>query len=263
MTEGLKIAVVEDEKVHADVLICYLKAWLKENKVDFRIREFPNAAAFLFEWEQNQAWDALFFDIQMPGLNGIELARRIRKENRKVGLVFVTGLTDYLLEGYEVEALHYLIKPVDAAKTASCMERIIARRREQERQEAILTEARELVKGEKGSRVALRLVPEDIVYIEAAAHNTELHMREKCYVVREGINVWRKRLSEDAFCSCHRSYLVNLLHVARLEKESVILDDGRQIPLSRNNYREVNLAFIRFYSNRMTDNGLEGCGEEV
>lgn len=263
MTEGLKIAVVEDEKVHADILIRFLEAWLRENQVEFRIRQFPDAAAFLFEWEQDQAWDALFFDIQMPGLNGVELARRIREENRKVALVFVTGMTDYLLEGYEVEALHYLIKPVDAAKTASCMERIVTRYREQERREAILTEARELVDGEKNSRVTLRLMPEDIVYIEAVAHNTELHTREKCYVVGEGIHVWKKRLPEDAFCSCHRSYLVNLLYVAHLEKGAVVLDDGRQIPLSRNNYRDVNRAFIRFYSSRNTEDDLEGCGEEV
>lgn len=253
MTEGLKIAIVEDEQVHADLLIHFLEAWLKENQVNFCIRQFPDAAAFLFEWEQDQAWHALFFDIQMPGLNGVELARRIRKDNHRVALVFVTGMTDYLLEGYEVEALHYLIKPVDAAKTASCMERIIARCREQERREAILTEAREIQNGEKGSRITLRLMPEDILYIEAAAHNTELHTREKCYMVGDGIHVWRKRLPEEEFCSCHRSYLVNLLHVAHLEKETVILDDGRQIPLSRKSYKDVNLAFIRFYSTRIAE----------
>lgn len=253
MAEQMKIAVVEDEKPHAAMLMGLLEAWLKKNKVEFCIREFPNAASFLFEWEQDQAWEVLFFDIQMPGLSGVELARRIRKENRRIALVFVTGITDYLLEGYEVEALHYLVKPVDEAKIDSCMERVFRRCRELEKREAILTEARELVDGEKSSRINLRLMPEDIVYIEAATHNTELHTAEKCYVVREGINVWRERLPEEVFCSCHRSYLVNLLYVAQLEKEAVILDDGRQIPLSRKNYKDVNQAFIRFYSKKKAE----------
>ncbi len=260
----MKIAIVEDEKVHADYLVRLLEAWFKENRVDFCIREFPNAAAFLFEWEQDQAWNALFFDIQMPGLSGVELAKEIRRENRRVALVFVTGMTDFLLEGYEVEALHYLVKPVDAAKISSCMERVYGRYMEQEKREVILTEAREMVDGEKNRRITLRLLPEDIVYIEAAAHNTELHTREKCYVVREGINVWRERLPRETFCLCHRSYLVNLLYVARLEKETVFLDDGRQIPLSRKCNKDVNRAFIRFYSGQSTAEEEPGdFGEEV
>ncbi|MCI9323921.1 MAG: hypothetical protein HFH81_11805 [Lachnospiraceae bacterium] len=116
-----------------------------------------------------------------------------------------------------MEALHYLIKPVDPVKIGSCMERVFTRFREQEKREAILTEARELVGSEKSNRITLRLMP------------------------------------EEAFCSCHRSYLVNLLYVSHLEKEAVILDDGRQIPLSRKNSKDVNRAFIRFYSKKKTE----------
>lgn len=74
--KGLKIAVVEDDTVHAAVLTRYLETWMQGRNVAFCIRKFPDAAAFLFEWEQDQAWNALFFDIQMPGLNGVELAKK-------------------------------------------------------------------------------------------------------------------------------------------------------------------------------------------
>lgn len=251
----MKIAVVEDDRVHAAVLICFAEAWLRERNVAYSIREFPDAAAFLFEWEQEQTWDALFLDIQMPGLNGVGLAKRIRQDDRRVAIVFVTGITDYLLEGYEVEALHYLVKPVDADKTADCMERIFARCCGQARQRVIMTEAEELVDGQPASHVTLRLLPEDIVYIEAFAHNTALYTRDRHYRVREGISVWKARLSKEkeAFCPCHRSYLVNLYHVVRLEREAVVLDDGRKVPMSRRSFQQVNQAFIRFYSGMRKD----------
>lgn len=266
MTELLKIAVVEDEKAHADLLIHLAEAWLREKKIAFCIRTFPDGAAFLFEWEQNQAWDALFFDIQMPGINGIELARKIREENKKTAIIFVTGVTDYLLAGYEVAALHYLIKPIDAEKIASCMERVIDLHCRLKKQQVILTEARELWEGQKRDRVTLRLLPEDIMYIEAFAHNTELHTKDRHYLVKEGISAWKDRLPGETFCSCHRSFLVNLLYVAHLEKEALVLDDGSRIPVSRKNYRETNEAFIRFYSSaKMTQADPEDphCQEEV
>ncbi len=203
--KGLKIAVVEDDTVHAAVLTRYLETWMQGRNIAFCIRKFPDAAAFLFEWEQDQAWNALFFDIQMPGLNGVELAKKIRREDRRVAIVFVTGVTDYLLEGYEVEALYYLVKPVDAEKISICMERILARYNEQERQRVILAEAEEYANGKPVSRVTLWLLPEDIVYVEAFSHNTALYTKEKCYLVREGISVWRERLAGEVFCSCHRS----------------------------------------------------------
>lgn len=245
---GLRVAVVEDDRVHAAVLVRFLEAWLQERNIAFCIREFPDAAAFLFEWAQNQAWDALFLDIQMHGLNGVGLAKRIRQDDRRVAIVFVTGITDYLLEGYEVEALHYLVKPVDAEKTAVCMERIISQYYDQGRQRVVLTEAEEFADGQQNNHVTLRLVPEDILYIEAFAHNTVFYTRDRHYSVREGISAWKKRLPGETFCACHRSYLVNLFHVVRLEREAVVLDDGRRVPLSRRNFKDVNQAFIRFYS---------------
>lgn len=248
-SEELKIAVVEDDRVHAAVLIRFLEEWLKGRSTPFCIRAFPDAAAFWFEWEQNQTWNVLFLDIQMPGINGVALAKKIRQEDRQVSIVFVTGVTDYLLDGYDVEALHYLVKPVDADKIACCMERVFARYCGQGRQRVILTDAKELADGgEQSRRVTLWLLPEDIVYIEAFSHNTVLYTKEKCYHVREGISVWIKRLPKESFCACHRSYLVNLFHVVRLGRETVVLDDGRQVPMSRRSYKEMSQAFIRYYS---------------
>ena len=111
--ETLNIAIVEDESIHADLIERYIGDWAKEKHIRCQFRKFPNAESFLFEWEENRIWDALFLDIQMPGTNGVELARQIRTQDGKVAIVFTTGITDYLQEGYELAALHYLIKPLE------------------------------------------------------------------------------------------------------------------------------------------------------
>lgn len=232
----LNIAVVEDESVHADLMERYIGDWAKKNHIMCQFRKFPSAESFLFEWEDNRVWDALFLDIQMPGINGVELARRIREQDEGVAIVFTTGITDYLQEGYEVAALHYLVKPLDEQKVGICMERIVSGR-EKNQMMMLLVETED---------ASLRLLEKDIMYIEAFAHDTEVHLKGESYRVKEGITSWQNRLS-DLFILCHRSYLVNLLYVARLDKTEVVLDDGERIPLSRRNQRMVNEAFIRFY----------------
>lgn len=238
----LNIAIVEDESAHAALLVRYIGEWSANNHIRCRFREFPNAESFLFEWEENRVWDALFLDIQMPGIDGVELARRIREQDGRVAIVFTTGITDYLQEGYEVAALHYLVKPLDKQKVAVCMERILDGREQAGDGQICLVET---------EGVAMRIRAKDIAYIEAFFHETEMHVKEAVYRVREGIGVWKERLSGGGFfVLCHRSYLVNLLHVVRIDKTEVILDSGERIPLSRRSRGAVNEAFIRFYSRK-------------
>lgn len=248
----LNIAIVEDESAHAQLLERYLDSWAREKHIACKLSKFLSAEGFLFEWTENRIWDAVFLDIQMPGIDGVELAKRIRAEDQKVAIVFTTGITDYLQEGYEVAALHYLVKPLDEQKVSMCMERIMDGKMSQAKECAIVTS------GERdGEKCTLRLLPGDILYIEAVLHYTEVHVKGGIYRTKEGIGVWQKRLSEvqpsegqSMFVACHRSYLVNLLYVTRIENTELVLDNGDRLPMSRRNQRAVNEAFIQFYSRK-------------
>ncbi len=245
---ALNIAIVEDESSHAEVLQQYIRGWEKKNHKECRFYQFSDAESFLFEWAENKDWDVLFLDIQMPGMNGVELAKKIRDQGDQVAVVFTTGITDYLREGYEVAALHYLVKPLDPGKVETCMQRVMRERSEREKEQVFLIEAEEIRNGEPGERTMLRLLQRDIVYIEAVAHNSDVHLEKSVYRDREGIGVWKDRLRAGSFVVCHRSYLVNLLYIRRIDPAEIILDSGERLPLSRRNVKGVKDAFIRFYS---------------
>ncbi len=107
----MTIAIIEDETAHQNILASYIEAWSRTAKQTVSIRCYQDAGQFLFAWEDEQP-DVVFVDIQMPGMNGIELAKRLRTQDQELVIIFTTGLADYMEEGYEVEALHYLLKPI-------------------------------------------------------------------------------------------------------------------------------------------------------
>ena len=99
-----------------------------ERKENIQIKEYDSAESFLFAWEDEKDFDILFIDIQMKKMDGIKMAKRIRESDNNIALVFTTGVAEYISEGYEVEALHYLIKPIREEKVVQCLERAIKKK---------------------------------------------------------------------------------------------------------------------------------------
>lgn len=239
------IALVEDDKTHAELLSQYIWEWAGEHYIHIDILVFFSAEQFLFSWEDNPCLDALFLDIQMPGMDGVELARKIREKNQELPIVFTTGITDYLQEGYEVAALHYLVKPLDKSKVAACMERICNKWEKEEKTRSFLLEAKEEKTGEK---CQVRFTTKEIRYIEAVGHDTVVKVNASRYQVKKGIQRWQAELKGEPFVFCHRSFLVNLFYVSQTGRTEIVLDDGERVPLSRRKGKPFCEAFIRFYS---------------
>lgn len=239
----MDIAIVEDEEVHSSLLRQYISAWAELRNRTVHTFIYTNAESFLFSLEDNMP-DAVFADIQMPGMNGMDMIRKLRETDGEIPVIFTSGLSEYLREGYEVQALHYLIKPISEEKVFECMDRVCSRK-----------DTRELfaARTEEGMiRIDLR----EANYCEAQGHYVRFVMADKSEVlVMNSISELEKDLPGETFVRCHRSYLCNLENIKQIVQDSVIFDNGESAPVSRRMYRDLNRKFIEFYKGSMKEQG--------
>lgn len=236
----MKIAIIEDEQLHTELLMNYVQSWSIQNKVVVEIKSFPSAESFLFHWEEEIDFDVLFIDIQMKEMNGMELARYIRERDKNIVIIFTTGIADFMEQGYEVEAMHYLLKPISREKVEQCMDK--AKGRKKEKQFILLHHMGDLWK----------IDVEKINYIEARGHGCVLGLtieQEGCKEseVTESISELKDMLAGYGFIQCHRSYLCRIGNIHQINKKEIYFDDGSHIPVSRRMYGEVNQAFIKYF----------------
>ena len=174
----------------------------------------------------------------MSDMNGMELARRLRGKGDMLPIIFITGYPEFMQDGYDVEALHYLLKPVDKDKLFAVLDRYASRRRADGR----------VIFQSGGESVCLN--PDDIVYLEAFGKKTQLLLKDgKEILLTCGLSAAAQKLG-NGFISCHRSYVVNIGYIRSISRTEITLDNGRRIPLSRRLYDSVNKAFISFYKEK-------------
>lgn len=236
----LHFIICDDETASLSFLETLVREWAAQRRQETAITLCRSAEQFLFVREDQAEADIMLLDIDMPGLNGIGLARRLRQEGKSVQIIFVTGLTDYVLEGYDVEAVSYLIKPVDRERLFSCLDRAEERCRKEE--PVLLLEL-------AGGTARVKLA--EICYLESDAHDTQVHCMRPLDTVRSrtGIRELEERLAllGGGFFRIHRSYVVNLAYVSRIARKEVLMDSGESLPVSRSRWEALNRAYLDYY----------------
>ena len=231
-----RVAIVDDSSIDAEYVQSMLNAWTQARQAGVQAQRFASAENFLFRYAEDKAWDILLLDIEMGVMDGVSLAKKIRQDNESVQIVFITGFADYISEGYEVSALHYLMKPVKQEKLFAVLDRAVAAMKKTER--VILLP----MNGEM-----LRISVSQVQYVEAFSHAVAIATQTDTIQVKMPISEIEKMLGE-GFVRCHRSYLVGLKHISRISKSEVILDSGKVLPLSRGAAAIVHKAFISYYT---------------
>lgn len=229
-----RFAICDDSQEDIDYIERLIREWSGSAGFRIRIDRFPSGESFLFAFEEDQSFDVLFLDIEMERLSGIELAQKLRQLGSRIQIVFVTGYMDYIAQGYDVEALHYLLKPVTKEKLQSVLERAIERLKSGERA---------LVLGLSEGTVKIPF--DQIRYLEVMGNYVTIHGKES-YSVKRTLGDMAKELDE-RFIRTHRSYIVNLQSVRKCTRSEVVLKDDTVLPLSRKQYDTLNRAMILYF----------------
>ena len=228
-----RVAICDDCAKDAEFVQGILSKWAAERQVDIQTECFPSAESFLFRYAEDKAWDILLLDIEMGAMDGVTMAKRVRQDNEAVQIVFITGYSDYIAEGYEVSALHYLMKPVNAEKLFGVLNRALEKRKQEER--CLNLE----LSGEM-----VRIPFYEIRYLDVHQNYITIHCKQE-YTLKRSLSSIEKEL-DGRFCRVGRTMIVNLKFIQRVTKLDVHLSDGTILPLPRGAYEPLNRAIIKF-----------------
>ena len=226
-----RVAICDDSAVDAAYVDELLQAWAAGRGLDVSAERFASAEQFLFHYEEDKNFDILLLDIEMGAIDGVELARTVRKDNEAVQIVFITGYSDYIAEGYDVAALHYLMKPVSREKLFAVLDRAWEKHRRN---------ARCLNLELSGELVRLPLY--EVRYLDVHQNYVTVHAKQD-YTLKRTLAEFEAQLDE-SFFRVGRGMILNLKQIRRVTKKEVVLADGTALPLPRGAYEPLNRAII-------------------
>lgn len=228
-----RIAVCDDSRTDAEYVLKIIEDWSRARELTAHVEKFPSAESFLFHYEENKSYDILLLDIEMGAMDGVTLAKQVRRDNETVQIVFITGYSEYIAEGYEVAALHYLMKPVNEEKLFSVLDKALEKQRQNEKCLNVS------MSGEM-----VRIPFYQLKYLEVQKNYVTIHGKED-YTVKRTLSEFEKEL-DDSFCRVGRAFILNLKYIRRVTKTEVHLADETVLPLPRGSYELLNRAIIKY-----------------
>lgn len=232
----LQIAICDDELFYREKLENLLKQYLHKKELCCSISAFSSGEEFLERYADRIKYDIVFLDISMEKLDGVQTAKQIRAFHSDTAIVFVTAFIDYALEGYKVDAVRYILKDTMDQAVTECMDAILHRKK-------TARVAFSFMEGEK------KLYTDNILYIESRKHKSVFFYMENdlvSYQIYEKLDVIEEKLSECGFLRIHKSYLVNMKHIRKINHYTASLDCGTELPVPRMKYQAVKEAFAAY-----------------
>lgn len=232
----VKIAVVDDNKKDANVILEYIDSVKAAGLHDICVENYDDSLQFVEKFDGS--YDIVFLDIEMPFLDGMNLARKLREMGSECIIVFITNMPQYALQGYEVDAIAYLIKPVKYFNFCQILKKAVQKANQRKTEDAsIVVNTRQECKVLQASAIQ---------YIEVENHNLVIHMKDGTQsVMRTSLKTIEEQLEHLHFARCNNCYLVNLRYVASIVGNTVRVG-GDELLISRHKKKDFVESYMRY-----------------
>jgi DNA-binding LytR/AlgR family response regulator len=227
----IRICIVEDEQDQAQILMDYIKKYGNAANEQFSITYLTDGIDLVDDY--NGQFDIILLDIQMKHLDGMVAAEKIRELDQDVTIIFITSTVRYAVQGYAVDALGYVLKPVPYTQFEKIFDKAIERVKARQKHVYIKVSVDDK---------QMKIDCDNIYYIESQRNNVIIHCADADYVTLGPLKRFDEMLETHGFSKCHNAYIVNLTFVEAVQKEEVILVNGLTLPISRARKKEFMAA---------------------
>ena len=230
----LSIAVCDDMPIECAELAGHIENTLNQFGTEFSLKRFFNGQELL---KDVGSFDIVFLDIKMPEISGMELAKQMRANGNESIIVFVTSAEEYVFEAYDVEAFHFLLKPVNENKLKNVLKKALVKVTACNNEDFIIISSEHQIK---------KILLKDIIYIESVGRMVKIHCTGGVIETYKQIGDLEQTLSEKHFFRCHKSFLLNLEYVSRFDKAEIVMENGDTVFLARKRAKLFQKEFISY-----------------
>lgn len=233
----LRIAVVEDDKVYARQLKKYLKRYGEEKNRKLSVVVFSDGEDIVTDY--SAGYDIILMDVEMTFMDGMTAAEKIREKDSEVVIIFITNMPQYAIQGYKVDALDYVLKPISYFAFSQRIDRALTRLKKEEK--------RYITIPQKGGMMKLDV--SQICYVEVRDHDLIYHCTDGEYVSKGSMGETEEALRNENFFRCNRCYLVNLEYVENFQGSAVTV--GKDVIQVSRSKKKAFLDALNDYMNEV------------
>lgn len=232
------IAIIEDNDNAANTLYEHINKFMEENQIELNLIRFTNADDFLSNYQQIYA--VVLMDIQLPGIDGMSAAYKLREIDKSVSIIFITTMLQFAQKGYEVNAVSFMVKPVNYYDFSMKFKKAL--------NISVMNENRNVILNTKNG--ICRISTDKIMYIEIIKHKLIYHLVDEIIEVTGVLSEVENKLKDYGFLRCNQCYLVNPRFIISVKGKEVIIANT-SLQISRPKYNQFMKDLTNWYAGRI------------